>query len=155
MVHRSEYLDMARKNKDRYFNIFVSPLWWTKSRRFGFLRCPRSWDLIQWHLPNGSCSRWDELSIVGFSDGTWRQRNSQLIETENSRWIPHCWQRATGISGATSWETEPCTSFHLGKMSNVLFGNIWTARAILPIGKNLQSIFFLVYFSLPIFLLAV
>lgn len=126
-VQSSEYLNMAKKNKDGHLNIFFSFMM-NKIAELCISQLPGSWDFSQWHLPSGSCSLWNELSLVVFSDGTWMQRNSQLIEIENGRWIPHSWQRATEITGATSWEIEPST---WGKMSNVLPDNIWTACAIL------------------------
>lgn len=154
MVQPREYLVTARKHKDKYFNIFFFPFMMSK---IGEFYTHSSGDLghetIQWHLPSGSCSPWKELSLVGVSDGTWRQRNSQLMEIENGRRIPHSWQRATEITGATSPETEPST---WGRMSTVLLLRHLNSLCKFPREKICNLFFFfVVYFSPSLFLCAV
>lgn len=131
---------------------FFSLPCWAKWQSFVIHRYLGHETLIQRHLPSRRCALWDELSLVGFSAGTWIQGNSQLIEIEESGWIPYSLQTAVEITGAASRETAPSASLHLERMSNVLFYNIWTACAVLSIQKICRILSFIFLF-LPFCLL--
>ena len=134
-----------------YFLIFFSLSCGAKWQSFVVHRYLGHETFIQWHLPSRTCALWNELSLVGFSAGTGIQSNSQLIEIEESRWIPYFQQSTVEITGAASWETAPSTSSHLERMSNVLFYSLWTDCAMLStqkICRILSCVFLSVLFCL-------